>query len=180
MHANIHEINHFRNTYYVFKDRFEAGDILGQMLEHEYRNAHNLMVLAIPSGGVPVGLKISKKLNAPFDLIIVRKIQIPDNPEAGFGAITLGGSIFLNKKLISLLRLSPSQIKKQTDLVKEDLIKRNRLFRKGRAFPDISEKTIILVDDGIASGYTMMASIHNVRKLKARKIVVAIPTAPAS
>lgn len=85
--------------------RFEAGEILSQMLDPEYRNAHNLMVIAIPSGGVPVGLKISEKSNAPFDLIIVRKVRIPDNPEAGFGAITLSGSIFLNRELISTCKL---------------------------------------------------------------------------
>lgn len=178
MHAIIHDIDRYRNAYHVFKDRFEAGDILAQMLEPEYKDGQNMMVLGIPSGGVPVGLQISKRLNAPFDLIIVRKIQIPNNPEAGFGAISLGGGVFLNKALLSRLNLSPSQVQKQIDLVKENLEKRNRLFRKGSDLPDVSKKTVILVDDGLASGYTMMASIHDVRQMGAQKIIVAVPTAP--
>jgi len=164
MHAVIHDIERSRNAYYVFNDRVEAGDTLVQMLKPEYKDAQDSLVLGIPSGGVPVGLRISKRLNIPFDLIIVRKIQIPGNPEAGFGAVSLGGGIFLNNELLSHLNLSPSQVQKQIDLVKGNLEERNRLFRKGRDLPDVSKKTVIVVDDGLASGYTMMASIHDVRQ----------------
>ena len=178
MQAVIHDIELYRNAYHVFKDRLEAGEILAQMLEPEYKDAQDMMVLGIPSGGVPVGLRISQRLNAPFDLIIVRKIQIPGNPEAGFGAVSLGGWVFLNNELLSRLHLTDNQVQRQIDRVKGNLEERNRLFRKGRDLPDVSGKTVILSDDGLASGYTMTASIHDVRQMGARKIIVAVPTAP--
>ena len=176
--ARIYENKELRNVYHAFEDRFEAGKMLAQMLESEQREAQDMITLAIPAGGVPVGLEISRALKIPFDLIIVRKIPIPDNPEAGFGAITLEGSVFLNQELLSHLRLNHAQIEGQIGRVRKELEKRNILLREGRPFPDLSGKTVILVDDGLASGYTMMASVHTVRDKGARKIVIAIPTAP--
>ena len=178
MGARIFEKKGLRGKNYVFKDRIEAGRMLAEMLAPEYKDAQNAMVLAIPSGGVPVGLEVRRKLHLPFDLIIVRKIPIPHNPEAGYGAVTLEGGAFLNEELVSRLRLKPLQIEDHISRLKKELEKRDALFRGKKPFPDLSGKTAILVDDGLASGYTMMASVHSARNRGAKEIVVAVPTTP--
>ena len=178
MKAKIFEIGKFRDREHVFTDRSEAGETLGLMLESDYRGNSEGMILAIPSGGVPVGTEVRDKLALPFDLMIVRKLQIPGNTEAGFGAMTLDGTVFLNKDLLATLRISQTQIESEKNRVSAELEKRNALFRAGRAFPDLTGKSVILVDDGLASGFTMLVSVHMARKAKAREIVVAVPTAP--
>jgi predicted phosphoribosyltransferase len=178
MGTRIFEKKALRGKNYVFKDRVEAGRMLAEMLEPEYQAAQDSIVLAIPSGGVPVGLEVRRKLNFPFDLIIVRKIPIPNNPEAGYGAVTLEGGVFLNDELVSRLGLSLSQIENHISRLKKELEERDALFRGRKPFPDLSGKTAILVDDGLASGYTMMASVHSVRNRGAKGIVIAVPTAP--
>jgi predicted phosphoribosyltransferase len=178
METKIYEKKALRDKDYVFQDRLEAGKRLAEMLEPKYGKAKEGIVLAIPSGGVPVGLAVSKRLNTPLELVIVRKIPIPHNPEAGYGAVALEGGVFLNEELVSRLKLGPSQIESHLSITRKELEERNRLFRGERPFPDLSEKTAILVDDGLASGYTMMASVHTARNKGAKKIVLAIPTAP--
>ena len=180
MNTKIYEIEELREQRQVFADRFEAGEILARMLESDYAHIENGMILAIPSGGVPVGIKLRETLALPLDLIIVRKLQIPGNTEAGFGAMTLNGSTFFNNALLSRLGLSPAQVEAEKKRVAMELEKRNRLFRKGRPFPDIAGKRVILVDDGLASGFTMLASIDTVKKAGASETVVAVPTAPQS
>jgi putative phosphoribosyl transferase len=178
MKARLHEIKENRNRQSVFKDRDEAGRVLGLMLAPEYGDGRDVMVMAIPSGGVPVALAVSQKLKCALELVIVRKLQIPGNPEAGFGAVTQEGSVFLNEKLLSELRLTRDQIEEETKRVQLELDTRNRLFRGGKPFPDLRHKRVILVDDGLASGYTMMASLFEVRKKAAAEVAVAVPTAP--
>jgi putative phosphoribosyl transferase len=178
MKATTHEKTELRNAYHVFQDRREAGRILARMLKSGLGEDGDAMVLAIPAGGVPVGLQIRRALKIPLDLIIVKKIPFPDNQEAGFGAVTVEGSVFLNQALLSRHWLSPSQIEEQIALVKNELYKRNMRLRGGRPFPDLSGKTVILVDDGLASGFTMMASVHTAREKRAGEIIVAVPTAP--
>jgi predicted phosphoribosyltransferase len=178
MPTRIYEKKELRGKNYVFKDRVEAGRVLAEMLEPEYKAAQDAIVLAIPSGGVPVGLEVKSKLNFPFDLIIVRKIPVPHNPEAGYGAVTLEGGVFLNEDLVSRLRLSPSQIENHISHLGKELEERDALFRGRRPPTDLSHKTAILVDDGLASGYTMMASVHSAKGRGAKEIVVAVPTAP--
>ncbi len=136
------------------------------------------IILAIPSGGVPVGIAVSEKLDFPLELAIVRKLQIPGNPEAGFGAMTMSGSVFFNNPLLKEINLSSSQIEEEKKRVGEELSVRNTLFRKGRPFPALKGKSVIIVDDGIASGYTMLASVHMAKKQSALKTTVAVPTAP--
>jgi len=138
------------------------------------------LVLAIPSGGIPLGLRISQHLDLPLDLVISRKIPIPSNPEAGFGALSFEGGLFLNEPLVRELRLTQEEIQKLSIPVSKEIQHRNVVFRGGRAFPDLGGRIVIMVDDGLASGYTMMASINFVRKRKPSRIVVAIPTAPES
>ncbi len=176
--AEINEIRKYRNQKRVFEDRFEAGEVLSQMISPRYKLKKNAIVLAIPSGGVPVGIKVAEEMRLSFDLIIVRKMQIPGNTEAGFGAMAYDGSVFLNESLLRQLDLKPSQMEEQANIVKKELEKRNKIFRQGKPFPELTGKTAILVDDGLVSGYTMMASIYMVKKMGARKTVVAVPTAP--
>jgi len=178
MKAKIHELEKFRERRHLFADRVAAGETVGLMLQAEYGHIEDGMILAIPAGGVPVGLKVSKILNLPFDLLIARKLQIPGNPEAGFGAMTLAGTAFINENLLAQLRLNPAQIEAEKKRVGIELEKRNKVFRAERPFPDLSGKMVILVDDGLASGFTMLAAIDRVKKARARETVVAVPTAP--
>jgi predicted phosphoribosyltransferase len=162
MVAEIIEEESLRNRAHVFRDRLEAGDRLARRLE-KYKGKEGL-VLAIPSGGIPVGLRISQHLELPLDLVISRKIPIP----------------FLNDPLVTELHLTQEEIRKLSIPVLEDIQHRNAVFRGGRPFPDLGGKIVIVVDDGLASGYTMMASINFVKKGEPSRVVVAIPTAPES
>ena len=178
MVAEVIEEKSLRNKTHVFRDRLEAGDRLARRLE-KYKKKECL-ILAIPSGGIPVGLKISQHLELPFDLVISRKIPIPGNPEAGFGAVSFEGSLFLNEPLVRELRLTQEEIRELSIPVLEEIQHRNAIFRGGRSFPDLRGRIVIVVDDGLASGYTMMASINFVKKRGPSRIVVAVPTAPES
>jgi predicted phosphoribosyltransferase len=176
--AEVIEEESLRNRTHVFRDRLEAGDRLARRLE-KYKKREGF-VLAIPSGGIPIGLKISQHLGLPFDLVISRKIPIPGNPEAGLGALSFEGSLFLNEPLVEELRLTPEEIRELSIPVLEEIQHRNAVFRGGLPFPDLRGRIAILVDDGLASGYTMLASINFVKKRKPGRLVVAIPTAPES
>jgi predicted phosphoribosyltransferase len=178
MAAEIIEEKSLRNKTHTFTDRKEAGDRLARRLE-KYEGKDGI-VLAIPSGGVPIGLMIAQHLELPFDLVISRKIPIPGNPEAGFGALSFEGSLFLNESLVRELHLTGEEIRELSIPVMKEIQRRNAVFRGERPFPDLGGKITILVDDGLASGYTMMASINFVKKRKPRRVVVAIPTAPES
>jgi predicted phosphoribosyltransferase len=178
MTDNLYHEPGLRNTSRIFQDRFEAGDRLAAVLREHYGRLEEAIVLAIPSGGVPIGLRVAKGLGCPLDLVIVRKIQIPGNTEAGFGAMSQDGEVFLNEGLVRQLGLSQEQIEAQKREVEQELAVRNRELRGGRAFTDLSGKTVFLADDGLASGFTMLASIHLVRQKGAKEIVVAVPTAP--
>lgn len=172
--ANIIEDKNLHNKSFVFEDRADAGRRLSQFLS-EYKGSDSI-VLAIPSGGVPVGKELKDALSLDFDLLIVRKIQIPLNPEAGFGAINLDGYVVFNEELLHKLALPEIIITAQIKKTKEILNKRNDLFRKGKGFPSLRNKTAILVDDGIASGYTMIVATEFVKKRNPSKIIIAVPT----
>ena len=176
--AKVVENPELRDRSTVFRDRQEAGEVLARMLEPEYGGRQDVMVFAIPAGGVPVVLRVHERLAAPFDLVIARKLKIPGNPEAGFGAMAYGGSLFLNDLLVRELRLDKDDIEAERRTVEAELEKRNRLFRAGRPFPDLAGKVAVLADDGLASGYTMLSGIRMVKEHKARETVVAVPTAP--
>lgn len=135
------------------------------------------MVFGIPAGGVPVAKEISDALDLPLDLIIVRKIQIPYNPEAGFGAMGPDGEIIFNDQLLNQLGLTESEIGKQVKQTRDVIKKRDSLFRGGRPFPILKGKIVIVSDDGLASGYTMLAAIGFIKKRKPEKIIVSVPTA---
>jgi putative phosphoribosyl transferase len=175
MAATIIEDSRLRNRTDIFEDRDEAGYYLARSLE-SFRG-QNAIVLAIPSGGVPVGLAISSQLDLPFDLLIIRKIPIPGNTEAGFGAISLEGDMMLNDPMVRMLELTEKEIEELAKPVREELKARNRIFREDRPWPDLKGKVVILADDGLASGYTMMTAARMVRRRGPEKIVVAVPTA---
>lgn len=172
----IEDTNH-RNKIHIFKDRLHAGKLLAEKLEFDMKD---VMLLAIPSGGVPIGYIISNALGADLDLILVRKLQIPWNTEAGFGAISWDGEIVLNEGLIFHLGLTEDVTKKVIQETLNIINLRNKQFRDDRPFPDLEGKKAIIVDDGLASGYTMLAAIKSVRKRNPKKITVAIPTASSS
>ncbi len=178
MGKEIHEITEFHDMPNVFADRFEAGRIVGSMLNKEFYGIKEGIVLAIPSGGVPVGIKVSEALKLPLDLVLARKLQIPGNTEAGYGAIAIDGTTFFNRTILSQLNLSEEQIESEMTRVLGELEKRNSLFREGSPTPDLTGKRVILVDDGLASGYTMLASVHMARNSMAAEAVIAVPTAP--
>ncbi|MFO7761773.1 MAG: phosphoribosyltransferase family protein [Desulfobia sp.] len=178
--TEIHEDVRLRNRHSIFRDRFEAGRSLGEFMASEYEGLDSSVVLAIPAGGVPVGIEVSRRLKLPFDCLIVRKIQIPGNTEAGFGAVASGGETMLNRDLVHRLGLRQEEIDAQIDKVQRELEVRERLFRNNRPLPDFSGQTVILTDDGLASGFTMLAAMETVRNRGGRKVVVAVPTAPLS
>lgn len=165
-----------RNRYRVFKNRHHAGELLAEKLRNLI--GRESIVLAIPSGGVPVGYEIAKRLNLPLDIIVVRKIPIPGETEAGFGALTFDGEVFLNLPLIERLGITEEQIEAQKKLVREQIERRQRVFRGSRTAQEISGREVILVDDGLASGYTMLAALSSVKKRSPRRVIVAVPTAP--
>lgn len=175
---NVHEQPENRAKSGIFRDRNDAGEHLARMLHPFFAGDPEGVVLAVPSGGVPVGLVLGRRLDLPFDIILVRKIQIPWNTEAGFGAIAFRGEALLNKQMVDALGLSEEQIREQTEKTRHELKERNSTFRGDRPPPDLTGKSAILADDGLASGYTMLAALQTVRELGASRIVLALPTAP--
>ncbi len=163
-----------RDKLFVFKDRKDAGMLLSKSLSG-YKEKGNI-VFAIPSGGVPVAVEIAKALMLPLDAVIVRKIQIPFNTEAGFGAVEPDGKVIFNEELLRRLALSAEEIERQVHKTKDIIKQRNERFRKGHNFPSIKDRTVIIVDDGLASGYTMLAAIDFVKRQEPQKTVVAVPT----
>ncbi len=159
----------------LFEDRRDAGRRLAERLL-VYR--HNAIVLAIPRGGVPVGYEVSKKLGVPFDIIVPRKLPIPSDPEAGFGAVAPDGTVVLNEVLMGYLGLSPEEIEGIVGEVLREVRRRIKEYRGDRPFPHLKNKNVIVVDDGLASGYTMIAAVRAIRKERPRRIIVAVPCSP--
>jgi len=173
--GKLFEDKSLRDKSYVFRDRSEAGSLLAErLLEIPLPEA---IILAIPAGGIPVALEIARKLHLPLDLMIVRKVQIPGNPEAGFGAMGPDGEVIFNEPLLRRLRLTQDDIEKQVARARQIVEERNRVFRGGRPFPDVRDRTTVLVDDGLASGYTMTEAVRFLQKRKAARILIAVSTA---
>jgi predicted phosphoribosyltransferase len=145
----------------------------------EYKERKDVIILAIPAGGVPVAIQISKNLKVQLDFAVTRKLHIPWNKEAGFGAVSWDGTTILNGSLVNSLGLSNKDIRRCVREEKEIIYTRLKKFRGNVPFPDLEGKTVIVVDDGLASGFSMLVTVKTLRK-KARFIVVAVPTAPIS
>jgi len=177
--AEIVEESIFRNRIHVFDDRFHAGELLAGKLK-EYTGKKDTYVLAIPAGGVPVAFAVSKKLKIPLDLVVTRKLHVPWNREVGFGAISWNGTMFLNEPLIASLRLKREDIDRCVVEEKEVIRRRLKKFRGDTPFPDLKDKTAIIVDDGLASGFSMLTTLKTIEPMDANEIIIAVPTAPIS
>jgi len=159
----------------MFEDRKDAGKKLAAALK-DYKKKE-AAVLAIPRGGVEIGYQVAKNLNAEFSLLIARKLPFPDNPESGFGAIAEDGSEFIFRELVS--RMPEKTVQNIIAEQQEEIERRISILRKGKPLPDISGRTVILTDDGLAMGSTMRAAVFLCRNRGAGKIVVAVPVSSA-
>jgi putative phosphoribosyl transferase len=158
-----------------FRDRYEAGEFLAEQLT-SYANKPNVIVLALPRGGVPVAARVARRLNAPLDVFMVRKLGLPGHSELAMGAIATGGVRVLNSDVVDSLRISDEVIEAVTANEQRELERRERSYRDDLPPPEVEGKTVIIVDDGIATGSTMVAAIAALRQLGAGRIVVAAPT----
>jgi putative phosphoribosyl transferase len=155
------------------KDRTEAGRLLAEALT-KYSNRPEVIVLALPRGGVPVAFEVAKVLNAPMDVFVVRKLGVPGQEELAMGAIATGGIRVLNDEVVQALAISKEELDAVAAEEQKELERREREYRGGRPAPDLSGKTVILIDDGIATGTTMRAAIAALRKLQPARLVVGV------
>ena len=162
----------------VYENRFDAGRKLAEKLI-SYRSK-KVIVLAIPNGGLPVALQVALALDADLDLVISRKLPIPLRPEGGFGAVADDGTVMLNQAVVKSVNLNQQQVNYQVQKVRNDVQQRSLLYRGNRQISVVADKVTIIVDDGLASGYTMMAAVESVRRRKPAEIVVAVPAASAT
>lgn len=168
-----------REQRFVFRDRHDAGRQLGAFIR-TFPAASNPLVLAIPAGGVPVGTELARALGAPLSLAVVRKIRIPGTTESGFGAVTWDGKVLINERLRDTLGLTREEVDKAIAETRENVTQRIELFTGGKSIPAMTGKTVILTDDGLASGFTMLAAAQSIRMRNPARILVAVPTASAS
>jgi predicted phosphoribosyltransferase len=159
-----------------FRDRAEAGRALARAVSH-YAGRDDVIVLALPRGGVPVAYEVAKELRAPLDVFLVRKLGVPGHEELAMGAIASGGVLVLDEGVLRWLGVTEEQI--QGTLVREldELRRREAAYRDGRPLPDLKGKTVILVDDGLATGASMQAAARAVRRHEPARIVIAVPVA---
>ncbi|PXX90818.1 phosphoribosyltransferase [Marinobacter vulgaris] len=160
------------------QDRASAGRELARALE-EYRDRDPLIVLALPRGGVPVAAEIAEHLDAELDLMIVRKLGMPGHEELAMGAIASGGARVLNRQVLGYRDVSDEAIEKVAERERRELERREQTYRGDRPWPDMSDATVIIVDDGLATGSTMSAALEALKIHRPREIVVAVPVAPA-
>ena len=168
-----------RNARLIFRDRRDAGQVLAEELA-SYRGRDNLLVLGLARGGVPVGWEVASFLRAPLDVFLVRKLGVPQWRELAMGAIATGGGMVVNDNLVRNLGISDEQLQATVARETEELHRRESAYRGGRAPVDIPGNTVILVDDGIATGASMLAAVRAVRAANPAKVVVAVPVGPES
>src|SRR5579872_2719416 len=159
-----------------YVDRYTAGKILAGYLHH-YNHQPNTIVLALPRGGVPVAYEIANQLSLPLDIFIVRKLGVPGHGELAMGAIASGGAIVFNEDIIHDLSISKAMIDRVIESEKKEIKRREIKYRNSRPFPDLTNKTVILVDDGIATGATIRAAIKSLRTKNVGRMVIAVPVA---
>jgi putative phosphoribosyl transferase len=174
--GEIIESKEFREKTNIFKNREHAGVLLAEMLI-KYQDDSDSVVLAIPAGGMPIAYIISKNLNLRLEVAITRKLHVPWNPEVGFGAITWNGLIELNQPLVNQLGLSDKQIEDVIEDEKRTIDNRRKLYNE-MEFPNLEGKHPIIVDDGIASGFSMLTTVKAVKIYNPKMVTISIPTAP--
>lgn len=161
----------------MFRDRRDAGLQLSQRLKY-YKEQSEVLVLSLPRGGVVTGFEIARFLNVPLDVIIVRKLGFPGQPELAIGAVSETGTVLLNHSIIATFDIPDEYIRQEISRQKEEIARRIHLYRKGRGIEKLEGKVIILVDDGVATGATMKTAIATLREEKVNKLIVALPVAP--
>jgi predicted phosphoribosyltransferase len=160
----------------IFRDRADAGDRLAEHLLN-YRDQPDLLILALPRGGVPVGFRVAQRLHAPLDVFLVRKLGVPGHEELAMGAVATGGVRVLNHEVVKALHISAEEVEAVTQAELAELARRQEAYRNGRPEPIIRGRTVILVDDGLATGATMRAAVLALRQQAPRRLVVGVPTA---
>ena len=164
---------------YSFRDRKDAGRLLAERLA-EYANRDDVIVLALPRGGVPVGFEVARALHAPLDVFVVRKLGVPGHEELAMGAIASGGVLVLEREVVEHMGIPPYVINEVAAREERELLRREREYRDDRPEPEFRGRTAILVDDGLATGSTMRAAVKALRTRQPAKIVVAVPVAAPS
>jgi putative phosphoribosyl transferase len=163
----------------LFKDRADAGRQLSSRLRH-FAGRSGVLVLALPRGGVPVGFEVARALMSPLDVLVVRKLGVPGQEELAMGAIASGGIHVINSDIVYALDISVQQVEEKVALEQRELERREHLYRGDRRAPEISGHTVILVDDGVATGSTMRVAIRAVRQQNPELLIVAVPVASNS
>lgn len=161
----------------MFRDRVDAGQQLAEALS-SYANKPEVFVFALPRGGVVVGFEVARSLGAPLEVWVVRKLGVPGQEELAMGAVSSGGVRVLKHDLIELLSVSRQQVEAVIAQEEREVARRNAVYRGNKSPPDVSGQTIILVDDGIATGATMWAAAAAVRQLQPKRLVIGVPVAP--
>jgi putative phosphoribosyl transferase len=156
-----------------FEDRIEAGRYLAAELRLRHL-ADNALVLALTRGGVPVGFSVAERLCLPLDVIVARKLRVPWQPEVAFGAVA-GDEVALDKRMTAELALSPEELEEITTREKVEMRRQEQAFREGEPALDVEGRSVLLIDDGLATGYTMLAAIRYVRTLKPARVIVGVP-----
>jgi putative phosphoribosyl transferase len=168
-----------RTSRRTFSDRREAGRVLAEELA-AYRDRDGLLVFGLARGGVPVAWEVAKALNAQLDVFLVRKLGVPYWSELAMGALASGGGVVMNDNVVASLRISDEQVREVIDREAAELDRREQAYRGGRPIADPRDKTVILVDDGIATGASMLAGVRALRAAGPLSIVVAVPVGPLS
>jgi putative phosphoribosyl transferase len=163
---------------HVFRNRTEAGQVLAKALRG-FANRSDLLVLGLPRGGVPVAFEVAQALHAPLDVFIVRKLGVPGHEEYAMGALASGGVRVLDEHVVRKLQIPEQAVESVARAEQRELERREELYRGGMAPVDVHDRTVLLVDDGLATGSTMRAAVRALRRQKPQRIVVAVPTAAA-
>lgn len=158
----------------LFRNRIEAGRALANRLSH-LAGSPGLLVLGLPRGGVPVAGEVAAVLQAPLDVFVVRKLGVPGHEEFAMGAIASGGTMVIDQETVQNLGISPAIIERVAELEQAELERRERAYRSHRPYPDLTGSTIILVDDGVATGSTMLAALRAIRPHHPRRLIAAAP-----
>jgi predicted phosphoribosyltransferase len=174
MKSNIIDLPELREQTHVFQDRTHAGQVLARMLAADDKETG--IILAVPAGGVPVGVVMAENTGLDFDVAVVSKITLPWNTEAGYGAVAFDGTVKLNEDLVRRVNLTAKDVEKGIEKTTAKVMRRVTKLRGRQPFPDFRNRSAILVDDGLASGFTMRVAVTALRNAGAGRIVVAVPT----
>jgi putative phosphoribosyl transferase len=161
----------------IFEDRYDAGSKLAEEIISQQRAFSNPIVLGIPRGGLAVGYPVAQKLTCPLEPVMLRKLPIPFNREMGFGTVDLDKKVILNEDLIKAGYVSEKTIQPIVEEVYEEVLRRDKVYRSNRPFPQLKNRSVLIADDGLATGFTMLAAVRFARKREAEEIVVIVPVA---